>query len=156
VVERDARRDGHRLEVGVVGDDGADLRAQVAGPHPVDQLLQHVVGAADEDRQARPVHGLHQPPGHRPLTGQRRQPRLELGTALRQPGEQELQAQGEGAPAGVGAVLLRVDDVRPEPGEEPADGRHDAGAVRAADDEPADVGEPVVGVRQGGGGHGRE
>ena len=51
VVERHPVRAGHRLEVGVVGDDGGDLGPQVAGPHPVEQLLQHVVGGGDEDRQ---------------------------------------------------------------------------------------------------------
>jgi transcriptional regulator with XRE-family HTH domain len=57
----------------VVGDDGGDLGAQVAGAHPVEQLLQHVVGLGHEHGQPLAVRGLGQPPGELPLLREQRQ-----------------------------------------------------------------------------------
>src|SRR5215472_8044590 len=144
VVERDAPPLCRLLGVRVVGDDHPDVGPQLAALRPPEDLLERVIGPGHHDRDALEVGGPGQAPAHGELVGQGGEPLLLVGGQAAEPVTVELEPEEERAAERVGGVLLRFGDVRAVVEQELGYGGDDAGAVRAGDQQPADVGVPIV------------
>ena len=109
-------------------------------PAAPEQVEQAVVLLGHHDRDALGPRGVGQPDVH---AHRLRDTLEELGlqrvAAGGQAGQVELHALAERAAADRRRVLIQGDDVRPVLREEPADRCDDAGSVRAADQQPADL-----------------
>ena len=132
-------RDAEALDVGlmvrVIGGDERDLGVELAAPVAPQQVDEAVVLAADQDRHPLRRVGVGQPPVHvepvADLLRERAAERVEVALL-----ERELHPHEELAALGVGRVLVGADDVRAGVGEEAGDGRDDAVAVGAGDEQP--------------------
>jgi hypothetical protein len=127
-------------QLGVVGDDQADVEVELLAARAPQQVEQAVVVAADHDRRALGQARVGEGPLHRKrpadLGGEAL---LELLAHRLQAGAMEDHPQEE-APAGrVGRVLAGLGDVRAKLEEKLRHGGDDARPIRARDQEPAHV-----------------
>ncbi|MCO5555083.1 hypothetical protein L7F22_008623 [Adiantum nelumboides] len=141
VVERHPVRGDDRLQRRVVADHAGDLHRQLARPHPAEDVVQAVLVAGHQQHGALADAGV----GDAVLTAQ-------LGGDRGEPGAELVDTEGDrrGVDDLAGAEHLRLDvgvvgglgDRGAELGEERADPRDDAGAVRAGQ------GDHVVGHQE--------
>ena len=96
------------------------------------EVVEAVIGARDEDRDALAARGVAQPPGHAQAPGHLRDRGLEARAVGAQLGGVEVDALEEDPRDGVG-VLVGVEDVGAVPVEELGERRDDAALVGAGD-----------------------
>jgi len=111
VVEGNARRDGLLLDVTMVRDHGHDLRVELAAAPAPQHLLQTVVVARHEDRDALVLPPPAELPVHRKASGDLGVEALLQRLPLEWLLEEELGAQEEPATGGIRGVLVGGDDV---------------------------------------------